>query len=176
MMIGASILAGAAALALQASPAPATDWPYPAWGTTSDAVLSGGSSAAARETPTDGNAVFGQRFEVSDQGSYAELPVRILYFFDRNDRLSLIKLTPSGDAEDRCDALQAVIQSQFGNPDTIESKTLAVSFSFHRMVWSDRADDRAVMFAVFDAGRGMAGRLCHVTFQPYGKNGKPGFR
>lgn len=176
MMIGASFLAGIATLALQISPAPTIDWPYPAWGTTSDAVLSGGSSAATRVTPTAGNAVFGQRFKVSDQGSYAELPVHILYFFDRNDRLSLIKLIPSGDAEDRCDTLRAVMQSQLGDPDMTERKTPAFNLSLDLMTWSDRADDRAVMFVVVELGGGMAGRSCHVTFQPYGKNGKPGLR
>lgn len=176
-MIGASILASATVLALQLAPAAATDWPYPAWGTTSDAILNGGSSSAARETPTDGNAVFGQRFKVSDQGSYAGLSVRILYFFDRNDELSLIKLTPSGDAEDRCDTLQAAVQARFGKPTLDERKTLdAINISFHRLVWSDRDQGRAVMFSVFDTGRGKADRLCHVTFQPYGKDGKPGFR
>lgn len=157
--------------------AQAGDVPLPAWGTTPDAVQAA-VPGAMEVAPHDGDEVFGADPRFDTQSMFGDQPVRVSYFFDTGNRLSLVKILPTGDTADQCMALRDAALERFGKPAHEEDKSApGLPVTIHRIVWSDKAADRAVMFANMVPSVDPGGRsFCHIILQPYGADGEPGAR
>ena len=162
----------AAVLALMAAtPAGTQSGPAIPWGENPAQVAArrtGGEVVAGEP----GDAVFDQAYGARAKGQLGGMQVEELFFFDTGNRLSVIKLQPL-DAKD-CSTFSASAQTEFGEPDERERKTLLPNYAVNRVIWRKREADRVLLLAEFPR-IGSVKASCHVTIQPYG-DGKPGVR
>jgi hypothetical protein len=160
-----------AAVALLFSPAPAlADWENTRWGSTETEVLAAVEGAVPNQGDDD-DRVWEQDQRITRAGDYHGMSASWVFFFDKNGKLSLIKIKP--DDFTKCEAFLQAAEAGLGKPTHTERKEVANS-SFDVKHFTNRKENLA-MLTLLLAGPGGRNPFCHITFQPYG-NGKPGAR
>jgi hypothetical protein len=159
----------ALAATLIATPALA-DWENTSWGSSEAEVLAAVEGSVHDQGDSD-DRVWEQDQRVTRAGDYHGLPARWVFFFDKDDRLSLIKIKP--DDFSQCEAFLKAAEAGLGKPAKQEHKEIASS-TFDVKHFTNR-DANLAMLTLMLGGPGGRNPFCHITFQPYG-NGVPGPR
>lgn len=142
----------------------------PGWQLSPDTVAKAEGPGTVPQVPRPGSRVFDQDFMLSTPLEIGTVPSERQFYFDRNMRLTVVRImpTPSALSTANCDALLAATQFALGTPDETGMASPVETLSFDNAYWFRKSEDRVYRWVRMRAKGIPDNKMpCHLLVEPY---------